>query len=1065
MKFKNLKKYQRKYACLIRMLPAVLILFAFTPLKAGSTLNVYNLVVQQEISGTIVDASGNPIPGVNVLVVGMTTGTMADFDGKYTITANDGQVLRFSSIGYKTIDVTVGAQASYNITMEEDVNSLNEVVVVGYGSTIKRNLTSSVATVSADEMAEIPATSLSNAIAGRLAGVTIEQSNGKPGSTSAITVRGATSGGFAGNSLPLYVIDNVIATKSLFDALDVSEVKNVTVLKDAASAAVYGARAANGVVLVTTKTGKSGKSVINFTQTIGTTEPTNIPPMMNAFQKATINESQMDFNGVPANDAARLNQTEWDYLKNYKSQTFAEEASGSPVLTRTALSASGGSEKITYFMSGSYVNQTGDFAKLKYKKTNFRANVAADITENLNVSMNMSTNNDVRDEFYWRWNGSDEDFGDFYRTANRTGIFAPGIHNGEYVANFNGWNPVHLADGGAGNNTRKARNINAIIDVNYKVPFVEGLTAGLTYNRLNQRTDQTLFKKVTRDVTFGVDPNNRFLLTDDILGVRVRSDDGADSDSLEEGTAEEDSYQFNARVAYNKVFGDHTANGFFNYEVWERYDRNFWGRRRGLQTEFVTQLFATDPAAESQFANGGGGEFGRASYIGGLGYNYKERLFINTTFRYDGSTKFSEAERWGFFPSISLGWIASDESFMYDNTIFDFLKVRFSAGTTGNDNVGSSNFPYLQSYNVGGSGAVFGESESTSNSAAIGPQPDIFITWEKQTSYNLGFDMQFLESKLSTTLDIWKNVKTDLYGSRQEFIPSSSGLTLGNTNYGGIDIKGIDLVASYKDNLSEDFSFDLGFNLGYAKDKYTSLDEPETRRGYELLLGNGTSRIWGLTALGIIRTQEQLDDLIASGYTYNNAAPQIGALYYKDLRGNAQVDPDGNTPDGNIDGNDNSYIGSAGTAPVSYGVRLNLNYKRFSLQAFAQGFAGHQAYQPANNRFNFGGYENAAHIQFVDSWTPDNINASMPRFGSPGQDANSTFWLQDADFLRMKNLNLAYDIPESIVSKIGAERISIFGNGTNLFMIYSKIDEFDPETSGRGIPVNRSYSLGINVTF
>ena len=391
--------------------------------------------------------------------------------------------------------------------------------------------------------------------------------------------------------------------------------------------------------------------------------------------------------------------------------------------------------------------------------------------------------------------------------------------------------------------------------------------------------------------------------------------------------------------------------------------------------------------------------------------------------------------------------------------------MRASFGTTGNDDVGSSNFPYIQSYNVGGLGPVFGENESISNSAVIGAQPDLFITWEKQSSLNFGLDFQLLESRLSASFDFFSNKKTDLYGSRQLFIPSSSGLTLGPTNYGGINIKGFEMVTSYKDKIGDDFYYDIGFNLGYAKDEYATLDEPETRRPYELLNGHGTSRVFGYTAEGIIRDQAQLDALIASGYKINGADPQIGALYYRDLRGNPQEDPEGNTPDGIIDGNDQSYIGSASVPPINYGIRLNLNYKRFTLQTFAQGFAGHQRYQPANNRFQFGDVGNSSHTQWLDAWSPNNVNGALPRFGSPASDWNSTFWLQDADFLRLKNVNLGYDIPDNVASKVGAKRINIFANGTNLFMIYSKIDEFDPETSGRGIPVNRSYSLGINVTF
>lgn len=1038
-------------------------------LKSGKTKIIETIeikVQQEEIRGQVTDISGSPLPGVNIIVDGTTNGTETDFDGNFVIETNIGDVLIFSFIGMRTFSKTIEDTSDLTIIMEEDEQSLEEVIVVGYGTTVKKKLTSSVVTVSTKELNEIPATSLGNAIAGRLAGVTISQSNGKPGSTSEIVVRGATSGDFAGNNEPLYVIDNIISTKSLFDALDVSEVANVTVLKDAASAAVYGSRAANGVVVVTTHTGTKGKSVINFTSTIGTTEPTNVPPMTSAYQQAQIIEGQRDFNGVPSDDPSRFTQAEMDYLQANDWGSFLEQSEKTPILNRVAITASGGSDKITYFMSGSHIKQTGSFENLSYEKTNFRVKVAADITDDLNVSMNMSTSNDVRDEFYWRWNGDDEDFGDFYRTANRTGAWGPGIHNGEYVANFNGWNPVHLADKGAGSRLRKSRNISTIIDINYKIPFVEGLKAGLTYNRLNIRRDQTLLKKIVKDATFGVDPNNRFLLTNEIIGVRTRSDDGANSDSLEEATEEEDSYQFNARLSYENTFGNHTVNGFFNYEAFERDDRNFWARRRGLQTELVTQLFATDPAVESQFANGGGAEKGRESYIGGLGYSFKDKLFINTSFRYDGSTKFSEDERWGFFPSVSVGWILTEEGFFKDGLDFvNFFKLRASVGTTGNDNVGDSDFPYIQSYGVGGTGPVFGENESTSNRTRIGPQADIFITWEKQTSYNVGLDFILLNNRLSTSLDFFKNEKTDLYGDRQIFIPSSSGLILGNTNYGAIDVSGFEIVTSFRDQLGDNFQYEIGFNLGYAKDKYAAIDEPESRRNYELLSGNGTSRIEGLTALGIIRTEEQLANLIASGYTHNNAEPQIGQIYYKDFRGNPQVDPEGNTPDGNIDGNDIGFIGSAENAPINYGISLNLSFKRFYLQAFAQGFAGHQRYQPQNNRFQFGSIGQSSHTQWLDAWRPDNINGSLPRFGSPNGSNDSTFWLQDADFLRMKNLNIGYDVPENLVSKIGADRVNIFVNGTNLFMIYSKIDEFDPETSGRGIPVNRSYSLGLNVTF
>lgn len=1069
MKLKNLYKYKKSGTKWARIFPILLIVLVSLPMNGNPLLPGNMEITQQTITGTVTDDLGSPLPGVNVLVTGSTTGTQTDFDGNYSIAAQEGDILRFSYLGLKSQDITVGGTAIVNVVMEEDINTLDEVIVVGYGTTIKRNLTSAVAAVTTEEIKEIPATSLSNAVAGRFAGVNISQSGGKPGKSSDIIIRGATSGQFAGNNQPLYVIDNIISTKDLFDALDVSEVESVSILKDAASAGVYGSRAANGVVLVQTKSGKSGKPTINFTSTIGTTEPTNVPPMTSAYQQALIIGQVQDFNNVPADDTNRFNPRELEYLRNLKMGSYLDQAEETPLLNRHAVTVSGGTDNVRYFLSGSYIKETGSFSNLEYNKTNYRAKVDVDITKDLTVSLNLNTSSDQREEFYWRYNGADENFADFYRTANRLGRWGPAVHNGEYVANFNGWNPSHLAELGAGSNDRKSRNIGAIIDINYKIPFLKGLTAGLTYNQLNIRNDRTLQRNIVEDLTFAVDPNNRFLLTDEVLGIRVRSDDGANSNSLQESTAETNSYQLNARIGYENTFGDHTVNAFFNYEQFERDDKSFYALRRGLLTPLVSQLFATNPAAGNQFADGNAGETGRQSYIGSLGYNYKNKLFLNSTYRYDGSVQFTQEERWGFFPSISAAWILSEEAFFNENLDFiDFFKLRYSIGSTGNDDVtgaGTTIFPYIQNYNVGLIGPIFGTNNVISSATSIGAEPDLFITWEKQISYNLGLDFQVLNDKLSTTIDFFKNKKTDLYGSRQVFIPSSSGLTLGPVNYGAIDIKGVEGLVSYKDNLTSDFSYEVGVNVGYSKAEYVTLDEPETRRPYEILSGNETGRIMGLTSEGIIRTQGQLDDLIASGYKIYGQDPQIGALYFKDLRGPATVDPEGNTPDGVIDDNDRDYIGSRDNPSINYGIRLNLRYKRFSLLAFGQGFAGHQKYHPANNRFTFADVGESSHTHWLNGWTSDNPNNSFPRFGSPFSDSDSSFWLEDADFLRLKNLNVGYDFPNGLAQKIGAERINVFANGTNLFMIYSKIKGFDPETNGTGIPVNRSYSLGINVTF
>src|SRR5690606_27917438 len=371
MKLKNLNKYKKIRTKWARIFPILLIVLVSLPMNGNPLLLGKMEITQQTITGTVRDDLGSPLPGVNVLVTGSTTGTQTDFDGNYSIVAQKGDVLRFSYLGLKSQDITVGGTAIVNVVMEEDINTLDEVVVVGYGTTIKRNLTSAVAAVTTEEIKEIPATSLSNAVAGRFAGVNISQSGGKPGKSSDIIIRGATSGQFAGNNQPLYVIDNIISTKDLFDALDVSEVESVSILKDAASAGVYGSRAANGVVLVKTKSGKSGKPTINFTSTIGTTEPTNVPPMTSAYQQALIMGRVQDFNNIPADDANRLNQTEMEYLRNLKMGSYLDQAEETPLLNRHAVTVSGGTDNVRYFLSGSNIKETGSFSNLGYNKTNY----------------------------------------------------------------------------------------------------------------------------------------------------------------------------------------------------------------------------------------------------------------------------------------------------------------------------------------------------------------------------------------------------------------------------------------------------------------------------------------------------------------------------------------------------------------------------------------------------------------------------------------------------------------------------------------------------------------------
>ncbi|SIR32349.1 SusC/RagA family TonB-linked outer membrane protein [Maribacter ulvicola] len=1064
MKLKNLEWHNA--VCIASLKVFSLVLLAFTSFSMRGTPTSTNhrtmKTVQQTITGTITDDAGAPLPGVNVLVVGTNRGVQSDFDGNYSITATNGDILRFSYLGLKTSDIEVGIVNIINVTLQEDINSLEEVVVVGYNSIIKKKITGSVATIKTEELNEIPATTLGGAIAGRLAGVNISSSGGRPGRSANINVRGATTGAFGGGTAPLYVIDGIVLNKEQFDALDVNEVQSISVLKDAASTSAYGARASNGVILVTTKTGK-GKPKINFTSTIGTTEPTKVPEFNSAYNHALLTNSGLRWNKVDPSDAGYITTSELDYLKASSNEGFLKDFEKTPILKRYTASISGSTDRVSYFLSGSKIDESAAFDNLTYDRTNFRAKVGVDVTDNLNVSMNINTSRNDDYGFYWSYNYGDEDYGDFYRTVARSGYWGPSTKNGLYVANYNGWNAGNLINNGAGYQTRDNKILNTRLKIDYNITAIEGLSAGMSYNSNIKRDQDFLFRKPLVDYTFATDPNNRFLLTDEIVGTRVRNDSGADSNSVYESTNEVDSNQFNLQLNYSNTFGNHDLSLFAIYEQFESKYKGFGATGRQVPTELVPTLNAT--ASDDERAFGSKGEDGRQSVIGGLNYSYKEKYLLSSTFRYDGSVRFAEGRRFGFFPSVSLGWIVSQENFFKNNLGFlDFFKIRYSIGQTGNDNVGVG-FPYVQKYNLG-TGAVFGE-DIASSSVNIGAQPQPFITWEKQTSYNFGLDFKTLKNKLATSIDIFKNKKRDLFGSRQLFIPESSGLSLNPENYGGIDISGFEVLTSYNTRINKDFDVEAGFNMGYSKAIYAEIDDPESTLPRFIRKGNRLDRIRTYVSDGIIRNQEQLDALIATGFTQFGRAPKIGELLMRDVRGNRTEDPNQNTPDGIVDGNDLEYIkGSHSSAPINYGIRFSIKYKNFRVQAFAQGFANYQRFIPQSGRFTLSGIGQSSWTHWNDSWTPENENASFPVFGgdSGWQQRESTFFLNDADFLRMKNLNVSYDLSKDVLNKIGVSNLSLFINTTNLFMIYSKIKSFDPETSGRGIPVNKTYSLGLNIT-
>lgn len=600
---------------------------------------------KKKVAGVVTDAGGEPIIGVNVVEKGTTNGTITDLDGKFTLEISN-PVLLLSYIGYLSQEVAARGESAIHVKLLEDTQNLEEVVIVGYGIQKKVNLTGSVASVSAEEIQNTPASSLSNALVGKIAGVLLTQSGGKPGSGSDMTVRAK---GTWNDTEPLYVIDGIVRDKFAFDGLDASEVENLSVLKDGASAAIYGARAANGVVLVTTKKGKMGKPVIAYTGSIGFSDATKIPETQNAYNQALFINHNRDVENVDTSDLSYYTDDELEYFKN-NNHNWLDEAWKQPLVTRHSLNVSGGNDQVRYFVGGNYYYETGSFDNLNFKKYNLRGNIEANITKNLiaTLNLNMDTRNDNKP--YWRYDNDSDKMDNLYRgLLFRTGQVPPYV-NDMATGSFVEWHPTELLGDNTGYNRKKYSNYEANVSLQYNVPFVKGLSLKVLFNKYNRHTFIKQFNRPYSLYEFKMTGGHNHIITDVVDHVKVRND----GDYLEEKYDTKDSYQLNGYITYANKFGKHDVGALLVYEQSEGTVDWFNGRRNYFISSAVDQLFAGSSDSKNSTVDGKGEETGRISYVGRVNYGYDDKYLVEASFRYDGSVNFAPQHRWGFFPSASL---------------------------------------------------------------------------------------------------------------------------------------------------------------------------------------------------------------------------------------------------------------------------------------------------------------------------------------------------------------------------------------------------------------------------
>ena len=1016
-----------------------------------------NTMVSQKrlVTGVVLDSQGEPVVGANVFEKGeKTNGTITDIDGKFSLNVSDNATLVVSFVGFKNQEIAVKGKDKINIRLADDTELLDEVVVVGYMTQKKGLVTGAVSSMKMDEkLNTLPTTSAGNILVGKLAGVSVSTPNGLPGAAPSISIR---TGSSWNDQNVTYVIDGVVRGGGDFNNLSPNEIEDITVLKDAASAAIYGSRSAGGVIIVTTKKGTRGKPVFNYSYGYSIDTRTKNSDLTSGVEAAEL-YGRINGEADPAGWA--WSQEEIDHIRTINNGWGYDQLDAvwrNPVTQTHNFSVNGGSEKVRYFGAASYVKQEGFLKPYTFDKYNIRMNVTADITKDLEVFAGLAIYNTFQGNAVFE--NAEANYGKLRVWQPDQPVYTD---SGKHI-DF-GWiaNNGASVDGKGGYNKSQMLKPQAVISATYKAPFLKGLSAKISYSRswvhdLNKiyYTNYDLYQ-VKKSGTH----NHIFSTKDeDIIGTRKTTWVG--KDYIQRKSSWSGDKQFNVQLSYENVFNNlHRVSGTLVTEWYEGDGASVHGGRETFPVYMTDQFWAASSARADTW---GGGDTdwqsGRFSYIGQFSYSYADKYLLSFSFREDGSMNFAPNQRWGFFPAGSLGWVISEESF-FNKSAIQFLKLRASVGLTGNDSVGG--WQWQESYKSGSS-AYFGSSPSKSVGITYGSVVNPNLTWEKALSYNVGADVNFL-NHWTVSADYWYRNSYDILGSRQNTLPNSFSLTMPAENYGEIHAQGFDLQLGYHGN-NKDFSYYGNLTMSYGWNKTIKQDYAENARWIDIPVGKSRSYITGWEFDKIIRTQEELDAFKAEhpNYQHNGLSPELGMMVFKDLSG-----PDGK-PDGIINDWDKVILKNSNN-PVIYGLNLGGSWKGLSVDMMFSGQLGVDKW--ATDLAGGVEWNRMWKKWYNDSWTPENQNATLPKRISSNNtktyETASSYWLKDASFMRLKYLTVSYNLPKNQFYNKLFDNVRFFVTGTNLFVLSSfNKNYYDPEIgNGNAFPILRSVNLGVDVKF
>jgi len=992
-------------------------------------LNAQNKV----ITGNVIGNDDTILPGVTITIKGNETkGTQTDFDGNYSIEVSGPEtILQFRFLGFTTKEILIGNQTIINVVLEEDTQSLDEIVLVGYGTQRKTELTAAITSVDVQEIQKIPTADIATSMQGQVAGLNVAIASGVPGSDPVIRIRGL---GTIGNNNPLFVIDGIPGDLSYINPADI---ENISILKDASAATIYGSRASNGVIIVTTKRGKIGAPRMQVNSYVSVHSITNDVKVANRDQH----------NSIKLDAYNNAGETPAPYLTNgvqYVDSDWAGAYLKNAFEHKHDLSISGGSDYMNYNFSGGYFSNDGTIINTDYSRINTRLNLDMKLFNNrLKVSPGIGFTRKNRNNFSESIGGGNAGFSPIlsvYTQLPHKGIFDSNSLNGFATppSELGSENPV---------------GIRSIIDNKNQDDYFQ-----FSFN-----ADLKLFDGLSYQFQYGYNIENRhqfvFVPTYD-FGAQSNND----RPSLFEFRSRNNEWTLNNMLNYQKTIENHDINILLGVSQEERHYRSISGSNNELPS---VELQALSAGIGDQSISGLNRKSTLQSLFGRLTYDYANRYFIQSSVRRDGSSRFGSDNKYGDFYSVSLGWAVHNEEF-FNSGIVSQLKPRFSYGILGNQLIGDHLF--LTNITSGGQQLNYPFGEGVSQAVLIGaistslPTPD--IQWEETATTNAGIDLGFLNNRFKATFDYFESETDGMLVNVP--IPSTSGITkFPLTNGGSLENKGWEVSASYNDTVGN-LIFGVTTNFSASKNKITQLgfaDEAFTDGFIEFNnfpttrteVGGQIGRFYLYRADGIFQNQAEID---AHG-VQPNAAP--GDLRFVDTNG-----------DGTLNDDDKQYMGS-GLPKLEYGVTFNAEYKNLDISLFFQGVAGNKIYNGVRMWLYRTDRQNMS-ADLVDAWSPGNTGSDIPRnvFGDPNNNIRpSNYFLENGSYLRLKNLQIGYNLPEQLLKKILVSKARLYFTANNLFTI-TDYSGFDPGlanggTFTRGVdrgfyPLTKSFVFGVNLS-